>query len=236
MSGGARLEWPGGEAKVLPLDPAVPFTIGRDPATSLCLPEAAGLSRRHAVLRHSEGRWLICDLDSRNGTWVGEQRLEGCRPLRDGDAIRLGRRGPVLVFRAGSPAPVASVPAAAPLRAATPVRVAPASGTIDVAGTTLSLAQILRVELNSRAVHPHIFSWWVLACLGGLLLLPFPLLFWPLQAAALALWIVLGARREHELQVILRDGRAWRRVFADPRTALAHRNGLRRAIGQEPGA
>jgi len=226
MSGGARLEWQGEGSRVLALDPGVPFTIGRDPATSLCLPEVAGLSRRHAVLRHSEGRWLICDLDSRNGTWLGEQRLEGCRPLRDGDAIRLGRRGPVLVFRAGYPPAVG---------AATPVPMAPASGTIDVAGTTLSLAQILRVELTSRAVHPHVFSWWVLACLGGLLLLPFPLVFWPLQAGALTTCIVLGRRRDHELQVILRDGRAWRRVFADPRTALAHRNGLRRAIGQEPG-
>jgi len=230
MSEGARLEWQGEGSRVLALDPGVPFTIGRDQATSLSLPEVAGLSRRHAVLRHSEGRWLICDLDSRNGTWLGEQRLEGCRPLRDGDAIRLGRRGPVLVFRAGRPAPVpARVPAA-------PVRATRASGTIDVAGTTLSLAEILRVELTSRALHPHVFSWWVLACLGGLLLLPFPLVFWPLQAGALATCIALGARREHELQVILRDGRAWRRVFADPRTALAHRNGLRRAIGQEPGA
>lgn len=221
----ARLEGQGEGPRVLPLDPGAPFTIGRDPATSLCLPEVAGLSRRHAVLRQSEGRWLICDLNSRNGTWVGEQRLEGCRPLRDGDAIRLGRRGPVFVFRAGSPA---ATPA--------PVRAAAANGTIDVAGTTLALDQILRVELNSRAAHPHIFSWWVLACLGGLLLLPFPLVFWPLQAGALATGIVLGRHREHELQVILRDGRAWRHVFADPRTALAHRNGLRRAIGQQSGA
>lgn len=230
----ARLEGQGEGPRVLPLDPGAPFTIGRDPATSLSLPEVAGLSRRHAVLRHSEGRWLICDLDSRNGTWLGEQRLEGCRPLRDGDAIRLGRRGPVLVFRAGPPAPVpAPLPAPGP---AAPVRATRASGTIDVAGTTLSLAEILRVELTSRALHPHVFSWWVLACLGGLLLLPFPLVFWPLQAVALATCIALGARRQHELQVILRDGRAWRRVFADPRTALAHRNGLRRAIGQEPAA
>ncbi|MCS5691097.1 FHA domain-containing protein [Cyanobium sp. FGCU-6] len=222
MSAGARLEGEG--ARVWPLDPAIPFTIGRDPTTSLCLPEVAGLSRRHAVLRHSEGHWLICDLDSSNGTWVGEQRLEGCRPLRDGDAIRLGRRGPVFVFRAEPPA---ATPA--------PMRAARANGTIDVAGTTLPLAQILRVELNSRAVHPHIFSWWVLVCLGGLLLLPFPLVFWPLQAGALVLCIALGRRREHELQVVLQDGRAWRRVFADSRTALAHRNGLRRAIGQPSG-
>jgi hypothetical protein len=236
MSEGARLEWQGEGSRVLALDPGVPFTIGRDPATSLSLPEVAGLSRRHAVLRHSEGRWLICDLDSRNGTWLGEQRLEGCRPLRDGDAIRLGRRGPVLVFRAGPPAPVPALVQAPAKAAAAPVRATRASGTIDVAGTTLSLAEILRVELTSRALHPHVFSWWVLACLGGLLLLPFPLVFWPLQAGALATCIALGTRREHELQVILRDGRAWRRVFADPRTALAHRNGLRRAIGQEPAA
>ena len=38
------------------------------------------------------------DLDSKNGTWVGENRVVGPTPLSDGDTIRLGLVH--LVFRA----------------------------------------------------------------------------------------------------------------------------------------
>jgi hypothetical protein len=66
--------------------------------------------------------------------------------------------------------------------------------------------------------------------LGGLLLLPFPLLFWPLEVAALVGWILLGSRKQHTLVVVLRDGQALRHAFANRLTALAHRNGIRTAI------
>jgi hypothetical protein len=82
-------------------------------------------------------------------------------------------------------------------------------------------------------MHPHIFSWWLLGCLGGLLLLPFPWLFWPLELGALACWIVLGSRKAHRLVLELKDGRAMRHSFQNRRTALVHRNGIRKAIGQE---
>lgn len=119
---------------------------------------------------------------------------------------------------------------------ATPEPVSPAAlaGTIAVAGRALPLDQIRAVEVRSEALHPHVFSWWVLACLGGLLLLPFPLIFWPWQAAALALALLLGRRQEHILLLTLRDGRAHRHRFADRPAALAHRKGVRRALGQDP--
>ena len=99
-------------------------------------------------------------------------------------------------------------------------------------GQPLALAAIRSASVRSEALHPHIFSWWLLLCLGGLLLLPVPLLFWPLQLGALAGWILLGSRKQHSLVLELRDGRALRHRFANRRTALAHRNGIRRAIGQ----
>lgn len=108
-------------------------------------------------------------------------------------------------------------------------------GSITVAGRSIPLEQIRGVEVHSQALHPHVFSWWVPAWLGGLLLLPFPLLFWPWQAAALAVAILLGRRREHILILTLRDGRAHRHVFADRPTALAHGQGVRRALGQVQG-
>lgn len=51
--------------------------------------DAATISRRHARIVVSDGAWVE-DLGSKNGTWVGETKIEGPTPLADGDAIRLG--------------------------------------------------------------------------------------------------------------------------------------------------
>ena len=75
------------------------------------------------------------------------------------------------------------------------------------------------------------FSWWALISLDHLLL-PWPLLFWTLELAALASWIVLGSRKEHVLLVTLKDGMGYRHGFDSKVTALAHRNGICKAIGQ----
>jgi len=307
MAPAARLVWLDRSGAPVPLEGAIPLTIGRDPANRLCLAAETGLSRHHAELRPAgEGRWLVCDLGSSNGTFVEGERLSGCRPLAPGDRIQLGRRGPLLQFLAGAavdpadpqPAPLCSAaesfPASAPLptpggdrvdpsrppatRPSALVDPAPArlgsarptagglpaqpplpargrpvpsagavplrapsnpavlAGSITVAGRAIPLEQIRGVEVRSQARHPHVFSWWVPACLGGLLLLPFPLLFWPWQAAALLMAILLGRRREHTLILTLRDGRAHRHVFADRGTALAHGQGVRRALGQVSGS
>ena len=90
----------------------------------------------------------------------------------------------------------------------------------------------IRSATCSQQQHPHIFSWWLLLCLGGLLLLPFPLVFWTLQLFALAGCILLGSRKQYQLLLVLHDGRALRHGFANLRTALSHRDGIRRAIGQ----
>ncbi len=227
----------------VPLDPRLPLSIGRDPASGLCLGEAQGVSRHHALVRVSRtrpGQWLLCDLGSANGTYLEGARLKDCRALSDGDEIRLGLKGPVLQFRAGG-GPPPSAPPAAPAAIATRGR--PASppvpkavaGQLDFAGQSLPLDRIRSAYVRSRRRHPQAFSWWLLLCLGGLLLLPFPWLFWPLQAGALAGWIVLGSRWEHLLEVTLQDGLAYRHRFDSLATALAHRNGIRRAMAAPAG-
>ena len=96
--------------------------------------------------------------------------------------------------------------------------------------------QIRSATVLSEPHYPHVFSWWLLASVGLLLLLPFrigPLpIFWPLELAALAAWVLLGSRKSHTLVVVQHDGQAQRRQFANRVTALAHRNGIRKAIGQ----
>jgi hypothetical protein len=50
------------------------------------------VSRYHAQLRWVESSWLVYDLDSTNGTWIGEDRLQPgqARALRPGSQLRLG--------------------------------------------------------------------------------------------------------------------------------------------------
>lgn len=56
------------------------------------------VSRRHAELTPSEGRWWITDLRSTHGTLVNGQPVHERTPLRDGDRVRCGET--VFVFRA----------------------------------------------------------------------------------------------------------------------------------------
>ena len=48
------------------------------------------VSRRHAAIRSVEGGLGIEDLESRNGTFVNDERIDGIRALRDGDQVRVG--------------------------------------------------------------------------------------------------------------------------------------------------
>ena len=236
----ARLVLASDRRKTAPLDPAQPLTIGRASGNRLCLASLSQVSDHHAVVRFSRSQgWLVCDWQSRDGTFLEGQRVQHCRRLEDGDEIRLGPDGPVLLFElqvsAAAVVPPAAAPSAAPssapAQAPTPAPVRPPTS-VEVDGQTVPVAMVRSAAVQSLPQHPHIFSWWLLLCLGGLLLLPFPLLFWPLQVVALGGWILLGSRKQHRLVLVLRDGRALRHSFANRRTALAHRNGIRKAIGQ----
>jgi len=64
-------------------------TIGRDPQWEVCI-EDATVSRRHARIISSDSGASIEDLGSKNGTTVGEKRIETALILHDGDRIRFG--------------------------------------------------------------------------------------------------------------------------------------------------
>lgn len=209
-------------SKRLALQPGQPLTIGSAGNNRLALVSQPGVSPHHAVVRFTTGNgWVVCDWQSSDGTYLEGEQIRRCRPLHDGDEIQLGRQGPVLVFSlAEQLASKSTKPPQQPRRS------------IDINGTSVPASQILSAVVRSEPHYPHIFSWWLLSSVGGLLLLPFPLLFWPLELAALGGWILLGSRKSHTLVVVQRDGQAQRRAFANRVTALAHRNGIRQAIGQ----
>jgi hypothetical protein len=233
----ARLLLASDRRKAARLDPEQPLTIGRAAANRLCLASQEGVSEHHAVVRFSRSQgWLVCEWQSRDGTFLEGQRVRQCRRLENGDEIRLGLQGPVLLFELAPVEEISTAGSGSQGAAAAPVAAAarPSSppNRIRIGDQELAVAEVRSASVQSLPRHPHIFSWWLLFCLGGLLLLPFPLLFWPLEIGALSGWILLGSRKDHILMLVLRDGRAVRHGFANRRTALAHRNGVRKAIGQ----
>jgi pSer/pThr/pTyr-binding forkhead associated (FHA) protein len=66
-----------------------PFTLGRSPRNDLVIPLDT-VSAFHARILYEEGRYLIEDLHSRNGTYVGGRRIEERVELRGGEEITLG--------------------------------------------------------------------------------------------------------------------------------------------------
>jgi hypothetical protein len=80
-----RITWMGGSVT---LD-AGEHVLGRDPDVDIYL-DSPGVSRRHASITIAEGRAVVADLGSKNGTFVGEQQVHGSRLLTNGDTIAIG--------------------------------------------------------------------------------------------------------------------------------------------------
>lgn len=75
------------------------LAIGRRDYNDVPLPWDTKVSRVHAELQRVGTEWtLIDDGLSRNGSYINDERVNGRRRLRDGDAIRLGDT--VVLFRA----------------------------------------------------------------------------------------------------------------------------------------
>lgn len=73
---------------VFRLIPGRTVTIGRSPTNMIVLREDQA-SRQHAEIFHSQGVWFVRDLNSRNGTAVGEDRLSGDRKLVPDDVVSI---------------------------------------------------------------------------------------------------------------------------------------------------
>lgn len=63
--------------------------VGRAEECLVCV-SSPRVSRRHARIRLADGRAIVEDLDSKNGTYVSGRLLAGPHELRDGDEILVG--------------------------------------------------------------------------------------------------------------------------------------------------
>jgi ABC transport system ATP-binding/permease protein len=121
------------------MKPGTTYSIGRDPKSDIVMTDSR-VSWRHAVMRVDGGGWIIEDLGSTNGTFLGLQRL---------DRIELGAE---CVVRLGNPddGPILRcAPAAAPARP-------------DHQGTELSVppAPPVPEAPPESAPGPDSESWW----------------------------------------------------------------------------
>ena len=74
--------------------------VGRAPDASVWI-DARGVSRHHARIVVGRGSVTLEDLGSKNGTYVGAERVTGPHALADGEQIRLGSI--VITFRIPQP-------------------------------------------------------------------------------------------------------------------------------------
>lgn len=78
------------------------FLIGRSDDCHL-RPKSDSISRRHCAILHKDGKILLVDLKSRNGTSVNDKPLDPAKAkiLKDGDKIKIGTLEFVAVIEAG---------------------------------------------------------------------------------------------------------------------------------------
>jgi DNA-binding winged helix-turn-helix (wHTH) protein len=74
--------------------------VGRDPHVQVWLDDAT-VSRKHARITIDGGRITLEDLQSKNGTFVRGERIDGQAVLADGDALQFGSVG--VMFRIWAP-------------------------------------------------------------------------------------------------------------------------------------
>jgi DNA-binding winged helix-turn-helix (wHTH) protein len=76
--------------------------VGRRGAGLVCF-DSPTVSKRHARFAVASGRLTVEDLGSKNGTWVGDRRIDGPTVVRDGDQVRLGSVLITACVRRGAP-------------------------------------------------------------------------------------------------------------------------------------
>ncbi len=86
----AKLVVVGGETNARQYDLALPTIIGRSRSTDLTLGHPL-VSRHHCEVFEADGKLMVRDLGSMNGTFLGETRLaEQPLPVEPGDLITVG--------------------------------------------------------------------------------------------------------------------------------------------------
>lgn len=79
--------------------------VGRDDSADIVIPERQ-ISRQHVRIFRQDNVYYIEDLQSRNGTWVNGNKLEGVRELYDSDEIHVALAVRLQFVGSGATAPL----------------------------------------------------------------------------------------------------------------------------------
>lgn len=74
----------------VPLDESG-VSLGRAHTNDLCYPEDASLSRRHLRIEAQGDGFVVADQNSKNGTFLNNERIQGPRRLQPGDQLAAGQ-------------------------------------------------------------------------------------------------------------------------------------------------
>jgi S1-C subfamily serine protease len=186
--------------------------LGRHPRSDIRF-EAEGdleVSARHAEIRALDGRYILQDVGSTNGTLVNGRRVRDGHELRDGDVITLGDGGPTLaVTIRGAPRAETLARRDEPLRS--PARSSPAA-----AGSTTERIAVA-VGQHTRSLRR------ALAALAILLLVGIGSAYWVGHREA--------EQREGQIAALMRQNEALAATFdRDIRQAVARLAGLDSAL------
>ncbi|MGH9370971.1 MAG: FHA domain-containing protein, partial [Vicinamibacterales bacterium] len=130
-----------------------PTRIGRAAENDLVLEDRdKGVSRTHAEIRYEGGRYVVVDLNSQNGVWLGDRRVTR-DPLPVDVAVAIGPYR--LVLAGETPAPPASASSAAPLSSregdeASAEATEPARSSVQVSPTQVTPAQVVAPPAPKR--------------------------------------------------------------------------------------
>jgi adenylate cyclase len=146
-----RLVWhgPAGDAEWVV---AGRTTIGRARGCTVRLPADREASKEHAAVEPGDGKWVIRDLASSNGTFVNGRRVRDPIALADGDEIRIGATRLRFRCRAEGSAPAPRLPEAAAPRGGGGVTVVTAEAAL-IASTPVEPERRFRpvVEMKDAA-------------------------------------------------------------------------------------
>ena len=112
-------------------DSVTEITIGREVGNTIAPLASDGLSRKHARIFFKDGKWMLEDLGSTNGSYRQGEKVEGVIQLASRDMLQFGKFevsvDEIVTDGAAAPAPaVAAAPASAAPAPVAPAPVAPA--------------------------------------------------------------------------------------------------------------
>ncbi len=126
---------------VFRLAPGTVMTVGRDPLNRIVLKDDR-CSRQHCEVFWEASDWTLRDLQSRNGTRLNGEKVEGQHRLVDGDRIHIGKT--VLLFTNDLAEHQVEKPAGTTNSQSPPAT--------DVAGTDSAIPEIIERKSQSRYI------------------------------------------------------------------------------------